>query len=35
MGFPKLHNFNDMYTPPEAMKCIMPFLNDKLFYWEA
>ena len=35
MNFPKLHNFNDMYTPPEAMKCIMPFLNDKLFYWEA
>lgn len=33
--FPKLHNFNDMYTPPEAMKYIMPFLNKDLIYWEA
>jgi hypothetical protein len=33
--FPKLHNFNDMYTPPEAMKYIMPFLNKDLIYWES
>jgi len=35
MKYPKLHNFNDMYTPPEAMKYIMPFLNKKLLYWEC
>ena len=33
--YPKLHNFNDMYTPPEAMKCIIPFLSKNLVYWEA
>jgi hypothetical protein len=33
--FPELHNFNDMYTPPEAMKYIIPFLDKKLIYWES
>lgn len=33
--YPKLHNFNDMYTPPEAMDYIIPFLDKNLTYWEA
>lgn len=33
--FPKLHNFNDMYTPPKAMEYIIPFLDKNLIYWEA
>ena len=33
--YPKLHNFNDIYTPPEAMKYIIPFLDKSLTYWEA
>jgi len=33
--YPKLHNFNDMYTPPKAMEYIIPFLNKDLIYWEA
>jgi len=32
---PKLHNFNDMYTPPKAMEYIIPFLDKDLTYWEA
>jgi len=35
MTYPKLHNFNDMYTPPEALDYILPFLDKKLIYWEA
>jgi len=35
MKYPKLHNFNDMYTPPEAMQYITPFLDKDLIYWEA
>ena len=35
MKYPKLHNFNEMYTPPEALDYIMPFLNKNLVYWEA
>jgi hypothetical protein len=35
MKFPELHNFNDMFTPPEAMEYIMPFLNPTKKYWEA
>lgn len=35
MKFPELHNFNDMYTPPEAMKYIIPFLPKDKIYWEA
>ncbi len=35
MKFPELHNFNDMYTPPEAMDYICPFLDKSLQYWEA
>jgi len=34
-SFPKLHNFNDMYTPPEAMDYIIPFLNKDKIYWEC
>ena len=33
--FPKLNDFNEMFTPPEAMKCIIPFLNKDLIYWEC
>jgi len=39
---PELHNFNDMYTPPEAMDYITPFLlmnhpylSRRVIYWEA
>ena len=35
MKYPKLHNFNEMFTPPEAMDYIVPFLDKKLIYWEA
>lgn len=35
MDFPKLHNFNEMFTPPEAMKYIMPFLPKDKIYWEC
>lgn len=35
MKYPELHNFNDMYTPPIAMKYIMPYLDKSLVYWEA
>lgn len=35
MSYPKLHNFNDMYTPPEAMDYICPFLDKSLWYWEC
>lgn len=34
MEYPKLHNFNEMYTPPEAMNYIIPFLNKELTYYE-
>ena len=33
--YPKLHNFSEMYTPPEAMDYIVPFLDKSLVYWEA
>ena len=33
--YPKLHNFNDMYTPKKAMNYIIPFLDKNLIYWEA
>ncbi|MBP7007134.1 MAG: hypothetical protein KBB16_03685 [Candidatus Pacebacteria bacterium] len=33
--YPKLHNFNDMYTPPEAMVSIIPYLPKDKIYWEA
>ena len=33
--YPKLHNFNDIYTPPEAMDYIVPFLNKSFVYWEC
>jgi hypothetical protein len=35
MKYPKLHNFNEMYTPSEALDYITPFLNKSLIYWEA
>jgi hypothetical protein len=35
MEYPKLHNFNEMFTPPEAMNYIIPFLDPKIMYWEA
>lgn len=34
-SFPKLHNFNDMYTPPEALLYIVPYLPKDTIYWEA
>lgn len=33
--FPTLHKFNDMYTPPEALDYIVPYLDKSLWYWEA
>lgn len=33
--FPKLHNFNEMYTPPEAVALILPFLPKDKVYREA
>ena len=33
--YPKLHNFNDVYTPPEAMDYICPYLDKSKIYWEA
>ncbi len=33
--FPTLHKFNDMYTPPEALDYIAPYLDMSLTYWEA
>lgn len=35
MKFPKLHKFNEMFTPPEALSYIIPFLDSRLIYWEA
>ena len=34
MSYPELHNFNEMYTPKEAMQYIIPFLNKDLVYYE-
>ena len=33
--FPELHNFNDMYTPPEAINSIEKYLPKNKIYWEA
>jgi hypothetical protein len=33
--YPKLHNFNEMFTPPEALDYITPYLNKELVYWEG
>ena len=33
--YPKLHNFNDMYTPPEALDYIADFLPIDKIFWEA
>ncbi len=35
MKYPKLHNFNEMFTSPEALDYIDPFLNKGLIYWEC
>lgn len=35
MTFPKLHNFNEMYTPPEALQYITPYLPTNKVYREA
>ena len=35
MTYPKLNNFNDMYTPPEALDSIIEFLPKDKVYWEA
>lgn len=34
MSYPELHNFNEMYTPKEAMQYIIPFLDKDLVYYE-
>lgn len=39
MDYPKLHNFNEMYTPPEAVDIISKYLpKDKIYreacYWQ-
>lgn len=33
--FPTLHNFNDMFTPPEAVDYIEPYLDRSKVYWEC
>jgi len=33
--YPKLHNFNDMFTPPKAIDYIAPYLKKDLIYWEC
>ena len=33
--FPVLHNFNEMYTPPEAVDIISKYLPKDKVYWEA
>jgi len=33
--YPELHNFNDMYTPPEAVDYIINFLPKDKVYWES
>lgn len=33
--YPKLHNFNEMFTPPEALLSIIDFLPKDKIYWEA
>jgi len=35
MKYPKLHNFNEMFTPPEALDYIEKFLPKDKVYWEA
>jgi hypothetical protein len=35
MKYPKLHNFNEMFTPPVALQYIIPFLDKSLIYWES
>jgi hypothetical protein len=35
MKYPKLHNFNEMFTPSVALDYIIPFLSKDLIYWEA
>ena len=35
MSFPKLHNFNEMYTPPNALDCILHYLPKDKIYWES
>lgn len=35
MKYPKLHNFSQMFTPPEAMDYITTFLDKDLVYWES
>ena len=35
MTYPKLHNFNEMYTPPVALDSIEQFLPKDVIYWEA
>ena len=34
MSYPKLHNFNEMYTPPEAIDYIEKYLPKHWIYWE-
>jgi hypothetical protein len=34
MNYPKLNNFNEMYTPREAMQYIIPFLDKTKIYYE-
>lgn len=33
--FPVLHNFNEMYTPPDAVDIISKYLPKDKVYWEA
>ena len=33
--FPVLHNFNEMYTPPEAVDIISKYLPKDKVYWKV
>jgi len=35
MKYPKLHNFNEMFTPPDALNYIEKYLPKNKTYWEA
>ncbi len=35
MKYPKLHKFDNMETPKEALDYIIPYLDKSLIYWEC
>jgi len=35
MKYPKLHKFDKMETPREAIEYILPYLDKEKIYWEC